>query len=253
MSQSIRRFVGVAAALAALTGTAAGCGSERQERAVTVEPKEADDQSGESDNSENAESAEAPRDAAGDRLSRAQIRKALLSVADLPAGWTQTPNEEEDDSEDSVSPAKCKDVLDALDDNSTDAAAEAEANFNKGGPFGTILSQTISSYADEVDPDVVQDIANAFSECPTFTSTDSEGEVSKVTVSPMSFANLGDQTLAVAMTLESSMFTISVNLAYVVIGHNVVALIQGGIAGADGAKLEKLTRQAIKKLEKTVA
>ncbi|KRE98663.1 hypothetical protein ASG88_16535 [Nocardioides sp. Soil777] len=144
-------------------------------------------------------------------------------------------------------------MLDALDDNSIDAAAEAEANFNKGGAFGTILSQTISSYADDVDPNVVQDIADAFSECPSFTSTDSEGEVSKVTVAPMSFANLGDQTLAVSMTLESSMFTVSLNLAYVVIGHNVVALIQGGLAGADGAELEKLTKQAIKKLEKTVA
>ncbi len=104
-----------------------------------------------------------------------------------------------------------------------------------------------------LDAGVVQDIADAFSECPTFTSTDSDGEVSEVTVSPMSFSNLGDQTLAVAMTLESSMFTVSVNVAYVVIGHNVVAMVQGGIAGVDGAELEKLTKQAIGKLEKTVA
>ena len=104
-----------------------------------------------------------------------------------------------------------------------------------------------------MDADVVQDIADAFSECPSFTSTDSGGEVSKVTVSPMSFANLGDQTLAVAMTFESSTFTVSVNVAYVVIGHNVVAMINGGIAGADGAQLEKLTEQAIAKLENPAA
>lgn len=250
MSHSIRRLIGVAAVLTALTGTAAGCGSDRQERAVTVEPKGT---SGDSGNADDAGGADVPGDAAGDQLSRAQIRSALLSVSDLPAGWALTPDEEDDESEDSVSPAKCEDVLDALDDDSTDAAAEAEANFNKGGAFGTILSESISSYDDVVDANVVQDIADAFSECPTFTSTDSDGEVSKVTVSPMSFANLGDQTLAVAMTLESSMFTVSVNVAYVVVGHNVVAMVQGGIAGADGAQLEKLTKQAIMKLEKTVA
>ncbi len=115
------------------------------------------------------------------------------------------------------------------------------------------MSETISSYADEVDADVVQHIADAFSDCPTFTSTDADGEVSKVTVSPMSFANLGDQTLAVAMSFESSMFTVQVNVAYVVIGHNVLALINGGVGGADGAELEKFAKLAVSKLEDTTA
>jgi hypothetical protein len=68
----------------------------------------------------------------------------------------------------------------------------------------------------------------------------------------MSFGNLGDQTLAFAMSLESSMFEVSFNVAYVVVGHNVVSMVNGGLAGADGAQLEKLAKQAITKLEKTV-
>lgn len=227
---------------------AAGCGGDRQEKAITVDPQE----SSTAESTQEAESAEAPEDSAGDQLTEAQIRKALLSVSDLPTGWTATPAEDDDESEDTVSPPKCRDVLDALDDTSTDAAAEGEANFSKGGPFGTILSQTISSYNEAVDSSRVQEIADAFSECPNFSSTDSDGEVSKVSVSPMSFGNVGDQTLAFAMTLESSMFTFSVNVAYVVVGHNVVAMINGGVAGADGAQLEKLAKQAITKLEKTV-
>jgi hypothetical protein len=236
--------------MAVLSLAAAGCGGDRPERAITVDPQ----RSSATDNStQEAEVVEAPEDPTGDQLSKAQIGKALLTVSDLPAGWTATPAEEEEESEDTVSPPKCKDVLEALDETSTDAAAEGEANFNKGGPFGTVLSQTISSYSEPVDSSRIQEIADAFSDCPSFNSTDTDGEVSKVTVSPMSFGNLGDQTLAFAMTLESSAFTVSVNVAYVVIGHNVVAMVNGGLAGADGAQLEKLAKQAITKLEKTAS
>jgi hypothetical protein len=49
------------------------------------------------------------------------------------------------------------------------------------------------------------------------------------------------------------MFTVQVNVAYVVIGHNVLALINGGVAGADGAELEKFAKLAVSKLEEVTA
>lgn len=226
--------------------TIVGCGNDRPERAVTVDPK---DSAASSIEGSGDEEVEVPTSSAGDQLTKEEIEAALLTVNDLPSGWAKSPEEADDDSEDTIDPARCQDVINALDDDWSDAAARAEANFNKGGAFGTILSQTISSHAEEVDADAVQKIADAFSECPSFTSTDADGEVSEVTVSPMSFANLGDQTLAVAMSFESSMFTVSVNIAYVVIGHNVLALINGGVGGADGAELEKIAKLAVSKLE----
>lgn len=250
MSRPMYRLVDVSGLLAALMSTAVGCGGDRPERAVTVDPK---DPATSSLEGSDAEEVEAPTSSSEERLTKAQIDAALLTVNDLPSGWAESPEEADDDSEDTIEPARCQDVMDALDDDSGDAAAEGEANFNKGGAFGTIMSETISSYAEEVDADVVQEIADAFAECPSFTSTDAEGEVTEVTVSPMSFANLGDQTLAVAMSFESSLFTVTVNVAYVVIGHNVLALINGGVGGADGAELEKLAKLAVSKLEDATA
>jgi hypothetical protein len=247
VSDPIRRLVAALSLVVVLTSALVGCGSDRPERAVTVDP-ELSSTSGRPTNAD-VEKVEAPENSAGEQLTRAQIETALLSVSDLPSGWSKTPDEKDDESEDTIEPARCQAVINALDDDSTNAAAKGEANFNKGGAFGTIMSETISSYSREVDSRVVQHIADAFSECPTFTSTDEEGEVSTVTVSPMSFANLGDQTLAVTMTFESSMFTVSVNVAYVVVGHNVVALINGGLGGADGAQFEKFAKQAVSKLE----
>lgn len=250
MSRPMYRLVALPALLAALMCTAFGCGDDRPERAVTVDPK---DSAITSQEGSEVEEDEAPTSSAEAQLTKAQIDAALLTASDLPSGWAESPAEADEDSEDTIEPTRCQDVIAALDVDSDDAAAEGEANFNKGGAFGTIMSETISSYADEVDADVVQKIADAFSECPSFTSTDADGEVSQVTVSPMSFANLGDQTLAVAMSFESSMFTVSVNVAYVVIGHNVLALIHGGVGGSDGAELEKLAKLAVSKLEDATA
>ncbi|MCH1868772.1 hypothetical protein [Nocardioides sp. CFH 31398] len=227
------------------------CGEDRPERASTVESS--DGVENEQGRADDGEQAEAPADPAGEQLTEEQIQAALLTIEDLPSGWTKEASEEDDESEDTIDPARCQEVLDALDEGTGDPAVDGEADFSKGGPFGTFLNVTLSTYDEEVDEDAVQNISDAFTECPEFTTTDAAGEVSDVTVSPVSFANLGDQTLAVRMEFASSEFTIQVNVAYVVIGHNVLAFLLGGVAGSDAAELEDLAGQAVDKLESTTS
>jgi hypothetical protein len=250
----MRRSALIVPVLAVLATALTACSDDddRPTRAITV--VESDNgggvaPDGPADPSETAE----PEAGAGGRLDQQQAESALLTVRDLPSGWAVTPDEgdEEDDSEDTIEPERCQTVIDALDDfGGADPAAEADADFNKGGAFGTQLTQSIESYADEIDPDQLQDVADAFTECPEFTSTDAAGTVSRITVSPMSFANLGDQTAAFAMTFEEEEgFAVSLNIAMVVVGHNLVSLLSGGLAGGDGAELEQIGRTAIAKLE----
>ncbi|HYG95076.1 MAG TPA: hypothetical protein VD859_15975 [Nocardioides sp.] len=227
----------------------AACSEERPDRAITVEDGDGADQRDAEPNGDPAE-AEEPESAAGKQLTQQQAEAALLSVNELPSGWAGTPPEEEDESEDTIEPERCQVVIDSLDKLGEETAvAEADAEFNKGGAFGVQLSESISSYSDEVDPGWLESTADAFTECPQFTSTDSQGVISHVTVSPLSFANLGDQTVAFAMTYEQDDWTISVNIAMVAVGHNLVSLFSGGIAGSDGAELEQFGRKAIAKLE----
>ena len=183
-------------------------------------------------------------------LSRGNRSTPHSRVQDMPSGWTKQKDELDDDSEDTIEPQRCQEVIDALDEGfEAEPVHEAESTFNKGGPFGTTSAHSILSYENEIDADTAQEIADAFGSCPEFSSTDSEGTRSKFTVSPMSFDNLGDQTLAFAMTVDSEGFEVTLNIAMVFVGHNLSTFFSGGLTGADGGELEKLARLGMKRLE----
>ena len=223
------------------------CGEDRPERAVTVEPQDGDSQE---TNDGSAGEGDEPADTAGEPLTQKQINAALLRVQDMPSGWAKEKNEPDDDSDDKIQPARCQEVMETLDKGTDDKPLhEGEVTFSNGGAFGTTFSESLSTFKDEIDDDAAQKIADAFGSCPEFTSIDSEGSKSKISLSPMSFANLGDQTLAFALTVNSEGFEIKLNLAMVVVGHNLATFFSGGLTGASGSELEKLARKGLERLE----
>ena len=227
-----------------LAGTAS-CGG-RSDRAVTI-----DESDGAGTQKEQPKVA-APEEAAGEQLTQRQVNAALVTVPDLPSGWTLGEPSEEDSDDDKIAPAQCAELMDSMDADEEDAVAEGERNFNKGGPFGTLMGVSISSYSDEVDSDKLKQIADVFGECSSFKGTDKDGVVTDYKVAPLSLANIGDESLALTLTVKSEGFTIPINLYIVVIGHNVLTFYNGGIAGADGAQLETVGKLAIRRLENTV-
>jgi hypothetical protein len=236
----------VVAVVVAATGACGG----RDDRAVTI--NEGD---GTSSQTNDKPAVEAPDDPAGDELTQKQVNATLLTVEDLPSGWTLgEPSEDDadDSDDDEISPAKCAEVVEAMGADEEDAVAEGERDFNKGGPFGTVMGVSISSYENEVDSDKLTEIAAVFGECSSFNGADKEGVVTEYKVAPLSLANLGDKSLALTMTVKSEGFTIPINIYLVVIGHNVMTFYNGGVTGADGADLESIGRLAVKRLEETV-
>ena len=228
-----------------VVGTGA-CGG-RDDRAVTIKTGD-----GTSTQTNDNPEVEAPADPVADELTQKQVNAALLTVADLPSGWTLGEPSEDDSDDDKIAPAKCGELIDAMSADEEDAVAQGERDFNKGGPFGTLMGVTISSYEDEVDSDKLTEIADVFGGCSSFKGTDKEGVVTEYKVAPLSLANIGDKSLALTMTVESEGFTIPINIYFVVVGHNVMTFYNGGIAGADGADLETIGKLAIKRLEETV-
>ena len=231
-----------------VAGTGA-CGGP-DDRAVTVNTGD-----GTSTQTNDNPEVEPPDDPAGDELTQKQVNAALLTVPDLPSGWTlgePSEDDSDDSDDDKIAPAKCGELVDAMSADKEEAAAEGERDFNKGGPFGTLMGVSISSYEDEVDSDKLTEIADVFGACSSFKGTDKEGVVTKYKVAPLSLANIGDKSLALTMTVESEGFTLPINIYFVVIGHNVMTFYNGGIAGADGADLETIGKLAIKRLEETV-
>jgi hypothetical protein len=247
----MRRPLPTIVTLLVLAGTTTACGAdreereEREERAITLDTTD-----GPSADSTATDQPVALESGAGAKLTHDQATAALLTVEELPSGYSLDTSKDEDDSDDKIAPARCQELFDRLEDaHKQDPVAKAQAKFTTGSVFGTVLDQSIGSYDDEISEDFLVTLAQTLSHCPDVTSTDKDGVETTFTMAPMSMANLGDQTLALRMTAEREGFTFHLSVAMVVIGHNLVTLGGGGLTGMDGAQLEQIGKKAINKLE----
>lgn len=189
-----------------------------------------------------------------DPLTDAQIKKALLTVDDLPSGWTASPDEDEEDDDsdaetDSAS-AECKKLMDAMEgDDSTKAFGKGEAEF-QGGEWGPFLSQSVSSMkGDEIEKSM-DSFRDAFQACDSFTQTDDEGVKTEFKIADMSFPDLGDDTIALKMSAEAMGIPVDIPLVVVRVDQNVILLASVGLGeGMSSADLEKVARTAVTKVK----
>jgi hypothetical protein len=185
----------------------------------------------------------------GKSLTEAELKAALLTVQELPTGYTldTSPDDDDDDGDVDGASKECSDRFKALSEaNDADKSSEAEVSFEGG--FGVILEQSLESYEDD---DVVEERFDQFVEvlndCPTFTQTDEEGGKTEFTIGPLSFPKLGDDTIALNIKFATSDFNGALNLVTVRLGRNVMSVTQGGLT-ADAAVLEEVARTGLNKL-----
>lgn len=191
--------------------------------------------------------AEAPEGGGGQTLTEAQLEAALLTVPDLPTGYTAAADDgdEEDDGDTAGANAECSERFEALGD-AEGSVADAEANFEGG--LGVVLEQSLESFEDEdVLAQRFDDVVDVLSDCPSFTTTDDTGATTELTISPLSFPKLGDDTVALAVAGTSGGFDLRLNLVLVRLGRNAMNLAQGGLT-ADAAVLEQVARTGLDKL-----
>jgi hypothetical protein len=227
------RTVLAAAALAVVVLT--GCGQDPAQRTATVaggEPAA-------------TAAAEAP-EGNGETLTKKQVKAALLTVKDLPSGWSDDPEAlgdgEDDDS--TTKPARCQAVFAITDKNYDDPVADASATFSQGI---TILEHSVATFDDDTDR-ILTKTAKAFSECPRFTDIDPDGTKTKVRMSALSFPDLGDRTLAMRAKGTVEDMELVIDLIAISVGHNIVAITAGGLEPMPGDDLEAIARKAVAKL-----
>lgn len=219
----------------------AGCGEERATRAETV------DEPSSPVTAEAAESeAPEPDDAAGDPFSQEQVEAALLTVQDMPTGWSEDTSGDEEDSQDTTEPAECAQIFDAMLWEQQDPVAKADVDFTAGG-FGPLLSQSIASF-DDPTAEALAGITDALNQCPEFTSVDADGVRSDVTATALSFPNVGDSTVAVRLNFTAEDFDVVFDVIVVSIGNNSMTLVAGGLTPVDATDLEELARAGVSKI-----
>lgn len=161
--------------VAAFTLALAGCSSGESDRATTVEPTaEPEPTTTDSEEPKEAEPAEQSPEAAA----------ALLSLDDMPSGWTTADGLGGDDEGPLCDAADVEPIGDAAD--------EASAGFS-GGDFGPFALHRVGVFDKTADAEAaIQGMLDQVEACRSYTDEDgTENEVQ-----PLSFDRYADETVA---------------------------------------------------------
>jgi hypothetical protein len=181
---------------------------------------------------------------AGDQLTSAQAKAAMLTVADFPTGWASDKSLEPSDGTAKIEPVACQKMDDEMITVGKGAKVKEKATFSKN--LSVLEMQVSSSDADDRS-DQVKNLGDMLAKCAHYTSTGKSGKIES-TLSPLSFPNLGDQTLAVRVNQKSDLMDVVGDYVFVATGHNTVSFIAAGLEPIPGAELEKIARTGMTKL-----
>lgn len=171
---------------------------------------------------------------------------ALLTVGELPPGYTAAPAPDKGDVP-YRGRDECSSALRALDEGVAGAASEAATSFESG--LDTLLEQSVRSYPDPAAlQEGIDQLARTAVGCGRFTEQGGRGAPMTFTVTALPFPRLGDDSRAVGVTGTTPDSTLSINYVAVRVGSQAVFLSEGGVA-SDAALLERAARRAVEKLQ----
>jgi hypothetical protein len=173
------------------------------------------------------------------------LSEALLTISDMPTGWTTSPPDEEEESADEgeTFTTVCNVELPRR------SLTQVKAEFQKSqlGPF---LQHTITAYPPGEAELFLEDFIDAANSCTEWTTAEDDQQFTW-RLAPLSFPNLGDETFAIRTSTELELLglmeidTIYIREADVIINIAHMAI---GISGIDSEQTEVFARLAIEKL-----
>jgi hypothetical protein len=172
-----------------------------------------------------------------------ELKAALITVSDLPSGYSISPEDEEATEEDDDS------YCDDMDPSKTvPASVEAEASFQKE-MFGPFVGSGVAQYAsaDEAKR-FMAEARKVFDVCASYDQTDEDGTTSHITVREMSFPKKGDDSFAMKLTATGT-FPFVGDMVWARDGSLVYAVSQAGIGSIDHDLTSRLADKAEDKVE----
>ena len=130
----------------------------------------------------------------------ASLNAKLLTLSDLPQGFTRTSSDDEEgsESEDDFCPS-----LSSIDKD-IPTKYEAEVDFQAETENGIgLVNEQLSEYPSvQKATDAMNRAKEAFEHCASFTDTDEDGTVTKGTLATMPFSKVADDTFAHKLTFD---------------------------------------------------
>lgn len=187
----------------------------------------------------------------GDATSEDALHDKLLTVDDLPEGWTVDPSADDDSGDDDSDSSEdddetTPDCLKAAegDDSST---ASADADFIKGEDFPS-LSESLDVYPHDTIEDELATVIDVLDTCGDFHFTSDEVEISGSITRVASFPKFGDESAAWRM--QMSAYGVAFDFAIVFVRQGDIALsVFYGDQGTDAVQqVQPLVQLALAKV-----
>lgn len=165
------------------------------------------------------------------------LRSGLLTIADMPTGWTEERLEASDD-------PLCGIRLARLLDLGVDRLPSAGVTFVEDEDLGPTIAEVIGFVPSGRGPDVVPLVRKAFVGCEG-----DEIDGLEATVSELSFPALGDESVSYRVRLEDpdSGQTANYDLVYARSGDLIVVVFSFAVVEDTTALLEEYAPQAVEK------
>lgn len=183
---------------------------------------------------------------AAEKVEEVDAQAALLTLEDLPTGYTTSA---EDDDEDP--PLESCPLLQALEDDNLDPANKAEVQY-EASQTGPIIQHSVAVLKEGEAERIFQDFGEAIDtpECQTLSQQTDEGETATYKLGPLSSPQLGDDTLAFRLTGDEAAFNLTLDFVAERVGNAQSLLAVGSIPvlGGPPPALEPLARKADEKL-----
>ena len=162
-------------------------------------------------------------------IDQAALFAGLLTINDMPTGWTGTAPVFEPRTPGGTYNSFCTQLP-------ARSIAAAYVKLEKSA-FGPFLTHTIVVYPDSANArDAFNDLMTAAQNCTQF--TDSSGSTN--TLSPLSFPSLGEDTFAVR-----SSGTVEMDAIYILVDNVLITINHGGLGAIDSTLTESSARTAV--------
>jgi hypothetical protein len=174
---------------------------------------------------------------------QSHLEQIALAIDDFPTGWTEL--DMSDDDEDADETGSCGNPVFANRDRKL---GEVEVGFQQSD-FGPFVFQNLVEFPEE-DALSAMEYVRETTTCGEWTDTDADGNEQVYRIAPLEIAAFGDDSYAVAVSVDiEGVGTLVNNSVFVRVGTTVSVIIHSEIGEPDPAQTEEYVRMAVEKME----
>ncbi|NUR57546.1 MAG: sensor domain-containing protein, partial [Catenulispora sp.] len=174
----------------------------------------------------------------------------LLTVADLPPGFTVDADNTDTQGHISSTDAHCGPLVDLMnsDGKAPGAVANADASFTKSELGPNIATGLASFPSVPAAQSLLDTVTAAMKSCAALTETDKDGSSYDFGVAPLTFPPTGDAGGAIRMSADIGGYPAQVDIVLARVGSTLLYVANTGLGGTDTGLTEEVAARAVAKV-----